>query len=42
MFTKDDMVSPKESAHFRGQDANGNVMELQDMDFYKDDYIGLK
>lgn len=36
------MIYPKETAHFRSLDKNGKVMNLEDMDFYKSDYIGLK
>jgi palmitoyl-protein thioesterase len=42
MFTQDTMIYPKETAHFQGLDKHGNVMDLEDMDFYKDDFIGLK
>ena len=42
MFTQDTMIYPKETAHFRSLDKHGNVMNLEDMDFYKSDYIGLK
>jgi len=42
MFSEDTMIYPKETAHFRSLDKHGNVMALEDMDFYKSDYIGLK
>jgi len=42
MFSEDTMIYPKETAWFRGLDSHGNVMELEDQPFYKDDYIGLK
>ena len=42
MFSEDTMIYPKETAHFRSLDKQGNVMALEDMEFYKQDYIGLK
>lgn len=42
MFSEDTMIYPKETAWFQGLDKHGNVMKLEDSDFYKNDYIGLK
>jgi len=37
MFTEDSMVYPKESEWFQQLDSQGNVMPLEDSDFYKND-----
>jgi palmitoyl-protein thioesterase len=42
MFSEDTMIYPKETAWFQGVDTKGNVLPLNEMDFYNDDYIGLK
>jgi len=42
MFTEDTMVYPKESEWFQQLDADGNVQALEDSDFYKNDYLGVK
>lgn len=42
MFSEDTMIYPKETAWFQGLDTDGNVLPLNEMDFYNDDYIGLK
>ena len=42
MFSEDTMIYPKETAWFQGLDKDGNVLPLDQMDFYNDDYIGLK
>jgi palmitoyl-protein thioesterase len=42
MFSEDTMIYPKETAWFQGLDKNGKVQPLEDSDFYKQDYIGLK
>ena len=42
VFLNDIVVYPKYSAHFRSLDQQGNLMALEDMDFYKQDYIGLR
>lgn len=41
-FTKDTMIIPRETAHFEFYDEKGEVRNLMDSDFYKDDYIGLR
>lgn len=42
LFTEDTMVYPKESEWFQELDSTGAVQPLQDSDFYKSDYIGLR
>ena len=42
MFTKDTMIYPKETAWFQSVNEHGQVVPLQDSDFYKNDFIGLK
>ena len=42
MFTEDTMVYPKESEWFQQLAADGSVQPLEESDFYKNDYIGLK
>ena len=42
MFTEDTMVYPKESEWFQELAADGTVQPLEDSDFYKNDYIGLR
>lgn len=42
MFDQDTMIHPKETAWFQQMDVEGNVMELDDTDFYNQDFIGLK
>lgn len=42
MFTEDSMVHPKESEWFQEMDADGNVQALEDSDFYKNDYLGVR
>lgn len=42
MFSDDTMIYPKETAWFQGLNEKGEVMKLEDQDFYKNDYIGLK
>jgi palmitoyl-protein thioesterase len=42
MFTEDTMIYPKETAWFQGLDKHGQVVKLEDSDFYKEDYIGVK
>ena len=42
MFTEDSMVYPKESEWFQQLDQDGNVMPLEESDFYKNDNIGVK
>ena len=41
-FSKDKMIIPKETAWFQFYDNNLNVMKLENSDFYKHDYIGLR
>ena len=42
MFTEDSMVHPKESEWFQQMGEDGEVQALEDSDFYKEDYIGLR
>lgn len=42
MFTEDTMVYPKESEWFQELNADGTLQPLEDSDFYKNDYLGLK
>lgn len=42
MFTEDTMVHPKESEWFQQMDSEGNLQALEDSDFYKNDYLGVK
>jgi len=42
MFTEDMVIWPRETAHFQPLAADGTVMKLEDSDFYKKDYIGLR
>jgi palmitoyl-protein thioesterase len=42
MFSEDTVIYPKETAHFAGLDKHGQVLKLEDSDFYKNDLIGLK
>ena len=42
MFTEDTMVHPKESEWFQQMGEDGEVQALEDSDFYKEDYIGLR
>lgn len=41
-FNKDDMVYPKESAWFSKYDKNWELENLEDSQFYKEDYLGLR
>jgi palmitoyl-protein thioesterase len=41
MFTKDTMIYPKETAWFQSVNENGQVVPLQDSEFWKKDYVGL-
>jgi len=41
-FKNDDMVFPKESAWFQKYDKNYNIEKLEESDFYKKDYLGIK
>jgi len=41
-FKKDELVSPKESAWFQKYDSNNQVEDLENSDFYKNDYLGLR
>lgn len=43
MFSEDTMIYPKETAWFQSLDSKGKkVVPLEDSDFYKQDFIGLK
>uniref|UniRef100_A0A7S3MKV0 Palmitoyl-protein thioesterase 1 n=1 Tax=Favella ehrenbergii TaxID=182087 RepID=A0A7S3MKV0_9SPIT len=42
MFSQDTMVYPKESEWFQQIGPDGTVQALEDSDFYKNDYLGLK
>lgn len=42
MFSQDTMVYPKESEWFQELDKLGRVTPLEESDFYKNDYIGVK
>jgi len=41
-FTKDTMIIPKETAHFRFYNKNSQVEDLEKSQFYQEDYLGLK
>jgi palmitoyl-protein thioesterase len=41
-FTEDTMVYPHESEWFWQMDAQGNLLKLEETDFYNEDWIGLK
>lgn len=41
-FSSDTMIIPKETAWFQYYTADGTVQNLQDSDFYINDYIGIK
>lgn len=42
MFSNDTMIFPKETAWFHQLQADGTITQVQDTDFYKNDYIGLR
>ena len=42
MFSEDTMIYPKETAWFQSLNEKGEVMKLEDSDWYKNDVIGLK
>ncbi|KAG0069887.1 hypothetical protein BGZ89_001901 [Linnemannia elongata] len=42
MFMNDVTVKPKETAWFGFQDENGDVIDLEEQDQYKEDWLGLK
>ncbi|KAF9437850.1 hypothetical protein BGZ76_010866 [Entomortierella beljakovae] len=42
MFTEDITVKPKETSWFGFQDEEGNVIDLEDQDQYKENWLGLK
>lgn len=42
MFTEDSMIAPKETAWFQQEDAQGNIMALEDSDFYRNDILGIR
>ncbi|KAG0244129.1 hypothetical protein BGX31_009781 [Mortierella sp. GBA43] len=42
MFQEDVMVKPKETSWFGFQDEDGQVINLEDQDQYKEDWLGLK
>ncbi|KAF9363015.1 hypothetical protein BGX34_005057 [Mortierella sp. NVP85] len=42
MFLEDVMVKPKETAWFGFQDEEGEIIDLEDQDQYKEDWLGLK
>jgi palmitoyl-protein thioesterase len=41
-FSKDTMILPKETAWFQFLDKEGNVEKLEDSEFYKKDYLGIR
>ena len=41
-FSRDTMIIPKETAWFQFYDQNKKVGELEDSDFYKNDYLGVR
>jgi hypothetical protein len=42
MFSEDSVIYPKETAWFQSVDTKGNVVPLNQTDFYNKDYVGLK
>ncbi|KAF9929370.1 hypothetical protein FBU30_001636 [Linnemannia zychae] len=42
LFMNDITVKPKETSWFGFQDEDGNIIELEDQDQYKQDWLGLK
>ncbi|KAG0005951.1 hypothetical protein BGZ80_000012 [Entomortierella chlamydospora] len=42
MFLEDITVKPKETSWFGFQDDNGDVIDLEDQDQYKEDWLGLR
>ncbi|GJJ69655.1 palmitoyl-protein thioesterase [Entomortierella parvispora] len=42
MFMEDITVKPKETAWFGFQDENGDIIELEEQDQYKENWLGLK
>ena len=41
-FTRDTMIFPKETSWFQQWDEHNNLINLEDTDFYKSDFIGLR
>jgi palmitoyl-protein thioesterase len=41
-FSTDTMIIPKETAWFQFYDSNHNVVNLEDSEFYKNDYLGIR
>jgi len=41
-FSEDTVVYPRESEWFWEMEANGDLVKVEDTDFYKNDLIGLK
>ena len=41
-FSRDTMILPKETAWFQIYDEKGNVSELTETEFYKEDWLGIK
>lgn len=41
-FTEDSMVYPYQSEWFQQMDTEGNLLELEDTEFYTEDWIGLR
>lgn len=41
-FDQDMMIQPKETAHFEFLDASGKLVPLEQSDFYKSDYLGIR
>ncbi|KAF9972183.1 hypothetical protein BGZ73_004722 [Actinomortierella ambigua] len=42
LFEQDITVKPKETSWFGFEDSDGNILELEDQDIYREDWIGLK
>lgn len=42
MFSEDTMIFPKETAHFGFYNEKGDVISVNETDFYTNDYIGLR
>jgi palmitoyl-protein thioesterase len=42
MFSNDTMIYPKETAWFHELQADGTILPVEQTEFYKNDYIGLK
>jgi palmitoyl-protein thioesterase len=41
-FNSDTMIHPKETAWFQQWNENGDIIVLEDTDFYKNDFVGIR